>query len=380
MNEKTKGDRRMKRILVIVIALLLIGCTSNDLKKKDVDQVEKKSVTYEKEFELTTSFEKKLSEHISLKIDPKIESTYLIAQMISDETGYGVYFTEEEYVTDQIERFSEYKDHEVFSILKKMINQGFSYDAISGVLHYYDDDLELLDKVLLDEEIMERAGGKEQVREFLDALYDFRKVSKYDEYFVQNKPYYEGLLKRAKKHIEESNMEQIYLEYYGESLGDVVIVITPVCPMGFGNRIEFENKKVLMPTLNVSLHEEKYISFLLHEISHSYVNPQTDLRLEEVNSLKALFEPIKSSMGRQAYNNWEVCLNEHIVRANVILMIEDLYGEFAIEKKADYIENRDFIYLDNVLSSLEEYLENREEYPTFYRYYDTIIDNLKNEL
>ena len=337
-------------------------------------------IIHNQTFELANSFKKELSETITLKIDPKIEATYLIAHMLSDKTGYEVYFDEDDYVSDQVAEFSEYKDHKVFSILENMIMQGFAYDAMSGVLHYYDDDLELIDGIKIDESIIKRAGGKEQIEEYLSALYDFRKVSNYDKYFIENEKYFEKILDRAKKHIENSNMEKVYLDYYGESLGDLMVVITPISPMGYGNRIEFDDRKVLMPTLRVSMDEERYISFLLHEISHSYVNPETDLKLDKANTLKALFDPISVPMTQQSYPKWEICLNEHIVRANVILMIEEIYGELARENRLNYDEERDFIYLKNVINSLEEYRASREEYPKFHMYYDLILDNLRNEL
>ncbi len=193
--------------------------------------------------ELTKSFEKDLSGTITLKIDSKIESSYLITHLLSDKTGYEVYFDEDDYIVNQEEKFSKYKNHEVFSILEGMIRQGFTYDAISGVLHYYTDELELIDGLKPNQKIMRRAGGQEQVEEYLRALYDFRKESKYDEYVLKNEQYFETILNRAKKHIENSNMEQVYLDYYGESLGKFIIVVTLTCPMGFGNRIKIENQK-----------------------------------------------------------------------------------------------------------------------------------------
>lgn len=367
----------MKKILVILMSFLLISCSSDT---KPIDE----KITSNEPFELATAIEKVVSDTITLKVDPKIESTYLIAHMLSEETGYEVYFDEDEdeyeYVSDQVEKFSAYKNHEVFSILENMISNGFAYDAISGVLHYYDDKLELREDIKIDENIMRRVGGQAQVEEYLSALYDFRNVSRYDDYFLENEEYYETLLNRAKEHIENSNMAEVYLDYYGESLGPLVVVVTPVTPMGYGNRIELENEKILMPTLRVSSDEEKYISFLLHEISHSYVNPETEKRLEKVNTMEELYEPIESAMRKQSYPTWEISLNEHIVRANVIMMIEEIYGTPARENRMAYEMERDFIYLTNVLDSLDYYTDAREKYPVFRMYHDSILNNLRSQL
>lgn len=366
----------MKKVLIIIMFLILVGCTNAETNNSSEDT----TAVQEESIEFTRSMEVGVSDSITIKIDPKIELTYLIIHLLSEETGYNVYQNENSYTSKYVDKFSEHKDHEVFAILKNMISQGFTYDAIPGVLHYYNDDLELIENITMDENLLERAGGKEQIETFIDALADFRRVSNYDEFFAEKEDYLELLINRAKKHVISANVESIIADYYGEHLGDIVITITPESALNFGNRIFIGEQQVLMPTISVSLDEESYISLLLHEISHSYVNPQTSLKLDEVNNLEVLFDAIEESMKAQAYGSWETCLNEHIVRANVILMLEDLYGELAREKRIAYEERLDFIYLDNILGSMDDYAKSRDEYPKFHMYYDVILENLKNEL
>lgn len=177
-----------------------------------------------------------------------------------------------------------------------------------------------------------------------------------------------------------ADLEGVFLDYYGEKLGDTVVVITPETPMGFGVSIQRKNELVLMPTVSVSIDESNFVAFLLHEISHSYVNPQTDLRTEAVKEMEGLYEPIKNSMTKQAYSTWYSCLNEHLVRANVIKMIEMIYGKEVRENLIKIEEKKDFIYIRNVLTSLDRYTDSRNDYPTYQMYYDTLLHNLKQEI
>jgi hypothetical protein len=45
------------------------------------------------------------------------------------------------------------------------------------------------------------------------------------------------------------------------------------------------------------------------------VNPVTAKHIDEVNKYSKLYDPIADIMKSNAYPNWEICVNEHIVRA-----------------------------------------------------------------
>lgn len=65
---------------------------------------------------------------------------------------------------------------------------------------------------------------------------------------------------------------------------------------------------------------ETYISTLIHEFNHSFVNPLTadnSAQMEDIG--KELMRFSENVMRKNAYNNWQTIINESIVRAAVIL-------------------------------------------------------------
>lgn len=349
--------------IVLLTTTILLGCNN---------EVE----VYEDDFEWAMPFEKKISDNVTVMIDPKIEAAYLVLEMLYPETGYTQTYGADS-MEKQKEAFSDFRDHEVFEITLKMFNRGFNYDAVASVLHYYDDTLKLKENIIPDEHIINRAGGYDQIDAYLEALYDFRKVSDFDASFRKNEDAYKLLLDQAYDHIINTNMETIYIDYFGQSLGEVKVFLSPDSNHGYGCRNVYEDRMTLMPTLSVSSNEKGFIKFLLHEIGHSYVNPQNELRKEAVNELAYLIQPIKKPMAQQAYENWETILNEHIVRATVIDMMESIYGKDIVEELIVKEKEKRFDYIEEILDSLDQYKMNREKYRTLNLYFDQLLEDLR---
>lgn len=356
-----------------------MGCSGKAVIK-EINVKEKQVVNevelYKDDLELASPFEKKISDKITVLIDPKIESAYLVLEMLYPETGYTQTYDANS-MENQKRHFSKFRDHKVFDITLEMFENGFNYDAVPSVLHYYDDNLKLKENIIPNEKIIQRAGGYEQIGIYLEALYDFREISGFDDYFRNNEDKYQPMLNQAFDHIINTKMEETYIEYFGQSIGDVEIYLSPDSKHGYGCRNVYEDRVVLMPTLSVSSNEKDFLQFLLHEIGHSYVNPQNEIRPEAVNELAYLYEPIKEQMAKQAYSNWETVLNEHIVRASVIDMMEMIYGEYVVDELIKEEIEKNFTYIEKILDLLDDYKMNIEKYNNFNSYFDQLLEALK---
>jgi len=97
--------------------------------------------------------------------------------------------------------------------------------------------------------------------------------------------------------------------------------------------------------------------------------------------LDKLFEPIKNRMARQAYSEWETCVNEHIIRA-INVRLYDLYLD--TEKSNKLQENdikRGFIYIEPLVEKLKEFEKLRDEKQiTFSEFYPELLDLLNSLL
>lgn len=114
----------------------------------------------------------------------------------------------------------------------------------------------------------------------------------------------------------------------------------------------------------------KYL--VLHEFSHSFVNPLTSKFKTQINKYESLYNPIAERMKKQAYGLWEACVNEHIIRA-VTTRIAYSEGEEKGEQELQSHKERGFVYIDALCDKLEEYEQKRDEYPTFADFYPELI-------
>ena len=84
-------------------------------------------------------------------------------------------------------------------------------------------------------------------------------------------------------------------------------------------------------------------------------------------------------MKGHAYSNWHVCVNEHLVRINVIRMCIKSEGESVKDALMEYEKSRSFIYISQLDTLMQSYESNRTKYPTYEDFYPEII-NLFNTL
>jgi hypothetical protein len=304
-----------------------------------------------------------------------MEAANLVMELIKDETGYTMY-RQSDYMDQQASHFSAYLDHPIFDMTRKMYENGFSYDAISGNLHSVDKNGDLLEGLLIDENRVKRAGGAGQLKLFVETLNDFRVYSDYDNYFQENKDFYIRELELAKKHITSVELSEELINFYGYALENINVCIIPDSMGGFGISNTYQDRVEAIPTLPVYDSENGFISFLVHELSHPYINPQTNLYPEYVTSSTHLFEPIKRDMEKQAYTKWDNSLNEHIVRACTYLIMEQLYSGEYNSKILDYELDRKFVYIESIINSLEEYRVTRNKYPNINAYYEELLTSI----
>jgi hypothetical protein len=116
-----------------------------------------------------------------------------------------------------------------------------------------------------------------------------------------------------------------------------------------------------------------------HEFGHSFVNPVIDQLPEAlIAGTERLFEPIKSEMTSQGYNEWKSCLYEHFVRAGEIIIAGNLNNAADAEHLRKYYEeDRKFIYLPLLVEALQRY--NRGEVPSYPEAVTAAMKKLKSK-
>jgi len=80
-------------------------------------------------------------------------------------------------------------------------------------------------------------------------------------------------------------------------------------------------------------------------------------------------------MDEQAYDNWNTCVIEHIVRLGEIRIAYVLNDSTSANKiRKEYIDTNKFIYIPNLEKKILEYENNRTKYKTFSDFFPTLIE------
>lgn len=228
--------------------------------------------------------------------------------------------------------------------------------------------------------------AKKNAEIFLNGLNAFSKEINFDGYLSSSKDYYDKAIEEVIFGLPNKRFITVMESFYDEEFDKYLLVPSLTIPkgMGFGIRNfdtnetkvfnvfgaldfqKFESKEHLEMGFS---NQKKLRELSVHEFGHSFVNPVVAKLPDSLFiQTERLFEPIKSFMSNQGYNTWKVCLYEHFVRAGEIIIAEKI-GENEDAKKLleDYKQERQFIYIPEILIELKKYNEGGYE-----SYYQTV--------
>ena len=280
---------------------------------------------------------------------------------------------------------NKYPENKTNETLFKLFNLASTVDYSTLVhLMYFLPELPLTNNYRVSEEFASYLGFEshdERLRldEIVLELNNFYKESHFENIWKNLKPYGKTLksfLEESKPRAEAFNyLEEFYQYRYKHYSIQPILTLWPV---GFGIRDLDHNKAVfIMGPLNSNYDfndKQAFINLTLHEFGHSFVNHILLKNKKELNKTESLFKPIKDTMTRQGYSDWETCMTEHFVRAGEVI-IRELMGDKNQSEALlkDYIENRNFIYLEFIIDKLKFYRLDKT-----YSYEDSVVVTLNS--
>lgn len=111
---------------------------------------------------------------------------------------------------------------------------------------------------------------------------------------------------------------------------------------------------------------DNYLPVVIHEFNHSFVNPLIDQNGAEIEpSANVIFTHVKQPMERQAYATGKTMLYEALVRASVVVYLQqhDPSG-LAARNQLREEQHRRFVWVDTLVGLLRRYENNRGRFPT----------------
>lgn len=358
---------------ILTIGLLLSGCQTSSVISTQENQA---SVQIE-------PVEETIGDLI-VSVDPRIELLTTVQQQASyknlTEFDYA-------YVRESKETFKAFQTHQVVKTFRKLNDNGFGYDAPPHTLLFQSMPDQLSNEQPFTEELISRAGGKAELETFMKDLSAFSTRSNFAEFFNSHKSFYQNQVYEVVKIMEKESYTKTINDFFNMDHGNYRLILSLTNMQG-GYGVSMNNAEGMMDVYgiigpgkvidDVPVYDQRFLEYMiLHEFSHSYVNPLAKTHQKEVDALKDLYKPIKEEMTKLAYVNWEITLNEHIIRAINTRFVLEKEGEGAAKNRLDEEKTEGFIYIEPLYNALAKYEANRDTYKSFDAFYPELLKALK---
>lgn len=363
--------RRLRVIIPVVCVLVLFGCQSqHDQSSSD------------------TAASTRPSRTIQVVVDPRIELLSAVQQFNEFYQQIGLITRQDfPYKHEMREYFQPYADHEAVRLFNIMADSGFNFDAPPTAILHLSSPPELAEVIPFDDYVLRRAHGRERLEEFVAALRDFARMSHFAEFWKARQSFYDSVVATPTAEIANEDYAGILEQYYGVEQHSYAIIDAPILhDGGYGPRIAYPDGgydvyQISGPNgvdggLPVFGSGATLRHIIMHEFSHSFVNPLTDQYGALVDSVAFLFEPIAEMMQKKAYGNWRTCVNEHIVRAFTTRMAYRFDGQEAGDRVLQQEKDGGFVYIAPLVNALERYEANRSRYPTLGDFYPELMKTM----
>jgi hypothetical protein len=228
------------------------------------------------------------------------------------------------------------------------------------------------------------------LEQYRKSIKQFAEISGFEDFWNSNMPFYNQILDMTIADMGEIDFIQTLESYYNETKGSYNIIISPSFIGGYASWFSrIDGKDDLYACLSTHLMKDSIpyldgnslLHYVWHEFGHSFVNPLTEKYADKVMAVDKLFEPIKAEMSRQAYSQWNLCVNEHIIRAIHVRLQALHMGSQQSNGLLNMELNRRFIYIEPLVEKLKEFEKQRDNSnTTFSEFYPELLHVLDSLL
>lgn len=224
---------------------------------------------------------------------------------------------------------------------------------------------------------------------------DFYNQSNFANFFEFHKPFYERICALFDINVISKFNQNWYEQFYGVPPTDNFEIILGFTNGGgnYGPSRQLPGKpRDVYAIIGYALDDngepyyssepEMYLSTLVHEFNHSFVNPlagNPKFVSEMEFAGNAILSYSRKVMRKNAYSTWQNIVNESIVRAAVIIYLID--NEVPQDKVRQSVIDEmsvGFYWIPELVKSLQYYTKHRDKYPSLESYYTEIVEFFNN--
>ena len=288
--------------------------------------------------------------------------------------------------------FDNFKQHKAIHFINSNMKRGFNTHVPPVATLMINRDFTLDQTALATTPYFQNHDGfiiENVIPEFISVMKSFYIESDFENFFLSQTGFCTSILEQTAELFPDWNIISVMESFYGKKLKTYTIMISPLfSPGGYGPAITREDGLAVYSVQGpFSVNDngfpafgnkKTFIGLPLHEFGHSFLglhfsnNPNIRKALEDSEYLMA---PVIEKMEQLSYPFWSITIEETILRAVVFRMLSD-HQEIDVEKNFRMYYDEGFIYLYTVSDFLEEYINNRDIYPTFDDFIPVLIREL----
>lgn len=216
-------------------------------------------------------------------------------------------------------------------------------------------------------------------RNMLYLIQDFSQKSNFRKFYQENKAYYQGLIERQKELLPIKQMWDWIEKEFPQRMDSYKIMFSPLIGgshstqrfyKGFFKEPEYQECIMFISSSESIDSKSEYIEELKEglmsgivftEIDHNYVNPTSDLHIDQIKSVFQDKDFWATKDAQQNYSSEYAIFNEYMTHSLFCLYIKETYGT----------EVADDIIMDRVG------LMNRRGYPKFEEFNTLLLDYME---
>jgi hypothetical protein len=280
--------------------------------------------------------------------------------------------------------FGPHRDHRAVQLAGQLARAGFTFDAPVGwALHL--DERSFAPRVDIPRYYGDRAGSDERLVAYREALADFVRVARLDDFLDAMAPLHEAEQARVERLIDLEAIEALEA-FYGQRPGAryTLLVVPTLGPHHYGPTVQgpdgpehYQLSNTLRHTSDAGL-RLALDDLLLHEFGHPLAKATLEAAGDRLERLgPALLGPIQRAMREQAYPTWSLTAEEHLVRAVTCRLLRQRHGEAAGQGCLAREVHRGFWYTVPLYEALGDYEAHRDRYPSLVHFERPLVRRLE---
>lgn len=334
------------------------------------------------------------STSIQVSIEPRVE-LFAIIYRLAGYLDHGGDYATSYYETEVQNYFGRFREHPTVRLATRLKEeQNVDYGVHLSLAVHLDDAANLRLRVPLDPwpETLHERWTPELIDEFLAQTRDFAMQSDFAEFFEKQGPFYAETISRAERALDAGVNADWFDSFFGSQASrEFRVIISPLgglhgwyafwlsTDQGLEamtviscQRLDDQGK----PVFHQGVRGLRFASGIVHELSHSYVNPTSDLYIGQFEEPVNRMKPFLVGYFDRAYGqlHHSAIVRESLVQAAVIRYLHERWGFLAGRRALVNGLKRGAFWIPELLETLEQYENQRDRYPDFQSYMPEVVE------